>query len=185
MSISSLVKRRTVCVVDIDSTLANNEHRAVHLTFDEHGKIPQESWDLFLRTDLMVLDEPQAHAREVLDYMRGHGYEVIFLTGRNAKLREVTEYWLTQHMGWDSEHEPLLMRGLDKVDVPASKLKEHIFLEYVNTHSLSDACFMFFEDDKHVLSVWRKYGLVFQCPEVWRYMNPASPEVEDEPAWTR
>ena len=176
--------RRTICIVDIDSTLANNDHRAVHLVRNEDGEISQDAWDQFLRTDLMILDEPQNHAREVLDYMRMHGYDIVFLTGRNARLREVTEYWLGRHMGWNSDLEPLLMRDADLVDVPASRTKEAMFKEYVRGNELEDCSFLFFEDDKHVLNVWRKYGLVFQCPEAWQYMNPSSPD-GDEPSWNR
>lgn len=174
----------TVCIIDIDTTLANNDHRAALLKRDLQGKITQESWDSFLQADLMILDQPQQHAKEVVDYMRSHGYQLVFLTGRNEKHSDVTKRWLTAHMGWCPDREPLLMRPVERAGVPASQFKELTFLKFVKDRNLSQASFLFFEDDKHVINMWRRYGLVFQCPEAWQWMNPDIPETE-ELSWSR
>jgi len=174
----------TVCIVDIDTTLANNDHRAALLLKDLDGKITQESWDAFLQADLMVLDTPQKHAKEVVDYMRNHEYLIVFLTGRNEKHYEATRKWLQSHMGWVPGKEPLLMRTSDFAGVAASKFKEAAFLRFVEERRLRNASFLFFEDDKHVMAMWRKYGLVFQCPEAWQWMNPEAP-ANVENSWSR
>lgn len=175
----------TVCVVDIDTTLANNDHRASLLEKDSNGNIPQASWDAFLRHDLMLKDTPQEHALDVLNYMRGHGFKVVFLTGRNIRHSVGTRLWLKEHMGWDESSEPLLMRRAEDVNVPASQCKEALFLDYVQSSGVaSNTTFLFFEDDKHVIAMWRKYGLVFQCPEAWQWMNPEAPQ-HSESAWNR
>jgi predicted secreted acid phosphatase len=173
----------TVCIIDIDTTLANNDHRALVLKRDLQGKVTQESWDAFLQADLMLLDKPQEHAKSVVDYMRNHGYMIVFLTGRNEKHLGVTQAWLRTHMG-RTDDEILLMRSAEYSGQPASVFKEEKFLQFIQEHNLQDASFLFFEDDKHVLAMWRKHGLVFQCPEAWQWLNPEIPEAE-ELAWSR
>lgn len=167
------------CIIDIDITLADNDHRTHLLKENVEGNIPQEAWDAFMSADLVVLDKPQAHALEVLNYMRGHGYRLVFLTGRNEKLRAVTELWLKSHAGWNPETETLIMR--DRVST-ASEFKEAAFLQYRNSNP--DDVFLFFEDDPFVLTMWQKYGLVFKCPEAWATMNPSAPH-EPEPLWRK
>lgn len=175
----------TVCVVDIDTTVANNDHRASLLERDSNGNIPQASWDAFLQPELMLKDTPQAHALDVLNHMRGHGFHILFLTGRNIKHLDNTRAWLKIHMGWNEFTEPLLMRRAMDVNVPASQCKESLFLDYVRANKFeSNTSFLFFEDDPHVMSMWRRYGLVFQCPEAWRWMNPESPNFPEK-AWNR
>jgi hypothetical protein len=132
----------------------------------------------------MLLDQPQQHAREVVEYMRNHGYIIVFLTGRNEKYYDVTRAWLQSHMGWIPGKETLLMRGPDFAGLPASQFKQQAFLRFVEQRKFRNASFLFFEDDKHVMTMWRKYGLVFQCPEAWQWMNPDVPQ-QEEFAWSR
>lgn len=174
----------TVAVIDIDTTLADCDHRAAHLVKDESGKITQASWDTFLDPELMTQDTPVPHAREVIDSMRQKGYQIVFLTGRNERLRSVTEAWLREHIGYNTHTELLLMRPQTKDSVPASVCKQEMFDKYVRRWTAPDVSYLFFEDDAHVLGVWQKYGLVFKCPEAWATMNPAVLE-GDEPSWKR
>jgi len=175
----------TYCIIDIDTTLANGDHRAALLVKNEAGQIPQESWDAFLHPDLMALDHPQQHACAVLNHLRSLGYIIVFLTGRNEKYRDVTESWLVRNMG-AMEDEPVLMRGPEDVGSPASVCKLRCLTEFMEQEgqTMHSCNFWFFEDDKHVMQLWRKYGVVFQCPEAWAYMNPEVP-TEQEKAWTR
>jgi predicted secreted acid phosphatase len=174
----------TVCIIDIDTTLANNDHRAALLERDADGHITQESWDAFLQPELLALDQPQKHAKDVIEYMRNHGYMIVFLTGRNEKYYEPTRAWLTAHMGLLPGKEPLVMRGLSQVGLPASKAKQEIFINFVEKNKLHNCSFLFFEDDKHVLPMWKKFGLVFKCPEAWEHMNPDMPKSQ-EFSWAR
>lgn len=172
-----------VCIIDIDTTLANNDHRASYLTRDESGMISKVSWDKFLDKELMLLDTPQQHALDVLNYMRTHGYTMVFLTGRNETHRDVTEEWLKTHMGWNSQSEPLFMRTSLESGKPASVFKKKCFTDRIKP-LYPDSSFIFFEDDPYVLPMWKEYGLVFKCPEAWETMNPESLS-EPESAWRR
>lgn len=193
-----------VAVIDIDTTIANNDHRAIYLVkhctdcgsevSHEHralcsvcggdsATISQESWDKFLTPELIVKDTAQPHALDVINYMRSHKWRVVFLTGRNMSLRPYTIKWLLDNMAWDSTHEPLVMRPWDAVNIPASVIKEQLFLDNVLDSRVS--AYHFFEDDKHVLGTWRKYGMVYLCPQAWEYMNPETLESHTEPAWKR
>lgn len=199
---------RPIAIIDIDTTIANNDHRAVLLEKHcatcalpmghEHRSIcqscggtasvtPQEKWDQFLDPDLMIKDSPQPHAISVLENMRQKNWWLVFLTGRNEKHREVTEKWLDIHMLRRPQNEVVVMRPAHAHSVPASVMKEEMFLKWRADHGLELAPFMFFEDDRFVLGTWQKYGMVFLCPQAWEYMNP---EVNDrtvvhEPAWNR
>lgn len=175
----------TFCIIDIDTTIANNDHRDPLLVRGEDGEFTQESWNAFMHPDAVVLDAPQEHALHVLNHMRAMDFTVVFLTGRNESHRAVTDLWLVRHMG-KTPLEDLVMRPAEKFDVPATTCKESMFLAWVETNlgPENDASFLFFEDNKHVLQVWKKYGLVFQCPVAWVSLNPEVP-AEQERAWTR
>lgn len=197
---------RPVAIIDIDTTLANNDHRAVLLEKhcvtcalpmgSAHRSIcqscggsryytPQEKWDQFLDPDLMIKDTPQPHAVSVLESMRAKNWWIVFMTGRNEKHREVTEEWLNTHMLRRPNNENLIMRPKGATNIPASVMKEQMFLEFRNSHSLHNASFLFFEDDRFVLATWQKYGMVFLCPQAWEYMNPEVHDRAIEPAWNR
>lgn len=172
-----------VAVIDIDTTIADCDHRAVHLVKDSTGRIPQPCWDNFLDPDLMKLDTPVPHAREVIDAMRKRWYQIVFLTGRNERFQDVTEQWLRTHMGY-CKYDGLIMRPRAMANVPASQYKEQVFLERVGGPTSHPHTYLFFEDDPYVLGMWQKYGLVFKCPEAWEYMNPETLE-GNEPSWKR
>lgn len=181
---STLLSFETICVVDIDTTLANNDHRAALLTRGPDGHITRESWNEFLRTELLSLDSPQKHARDVLDFMRSKNFGIVFLTGRSEIHREVTEAWLQAHMNRAERYEPLIMRQAKHAGMAASQYKELAFKEFLDGYEVWSSTFLFFEDDPHVLPMWQKYGLAFKCPEVWEFMNPERPQ-HKELAWSR
>lgn len=200
-----------IAIIDIDTTLANNDHRAAvleqhcveckHVHPPGYSKaclscghtklsIPQEKWDQFLDPKLMLLDTPQPHAFDVLNHMRKScRWNLVFMTGRNEKHRLVTQEWLKNNMAWrGSVYEPLIMRPFHATGIPASQMKEQLFLKYKWDRELdgyTKDSYFFFEDDKYVLSTWKKYGMVFVCPEAWEYMNPAILDREAEPSWSR
>lgn len=81
--------------------------------------------------------------------------------------------------------EPVLMRPAVGADLPASQMKEQMFLDFVNTFGLQEHPFLFFEDDRYVQGIWQKYGQVFICPQAWEFMNPVPLDRVDEPSWNR
>lgn len=146
---------------------------------------PQEKWDQFLDPARMRLDTPQPHAADVINYMRDHGYLITYLTGRNESLRTVTEEWLFANHFWKPETEPVLMRPLNLKDTAASVVKEQLFLRYRERRCTELSQFLFFDDDKFVLPMWQKYGMVFLCPQAWEFMNPVTFDRAHEPTWNR
>lgn len=139
-----------VAIIDIDTTIANNDHRAVLLKREcaecktpmggEHRPVckncggekhntPQGAWDQFLQADLMLLDDPQPHSLDVINTMREQGWIITFMTGRNEKHRPATREWLSKH-GYAKDHDQLIMRPMTDTGKPASQMKEEMFLTY-------------------------------------------------------
>lgn len=186
--------KKMVAVIDIDTTIANNDARAELLqkncivcggakTHQPHStcptclvetddKITQESWDMFLRPDLMALDEPVRKGVDAIKRMRKHDIEFHFVTGRNEGLREVTEQWLRQYVGWDSARESLIMRTKAESNTAASVYKEAALQRLIEERDLQGVSFIFFEDDPWVFSMYGKYGICVKCPEGWDYFCP-------------
>lgn len=190
---------RFVAIFDIDSTLANNGHRAALLRkrcsiclhepmpVGHHAPCPscggtdsthtQESWDAFLNLDLMAQDTPIPQAVEVLERLRELGAEIHFITGRRrSRAGAVTEDWLRHHCKRDEENEILLMREDyctedDNDLVPASVYKGRAIKRMHNLIG-DEGVFFFFEDDHHVFPVYDKYGIVIRCPQGWQHFMP-------------
>lgn len=197
---------RLVLIVDIDTTIANNNKRAELLqkhcvvcggpkTHEQHSicptcmvetddKISQESWDTFLRPDLMALDTPVEKGVTALKRFRQHDVEFHFITGRNEGLREVTEEWLTKHVDWKREREELIMRSFAEGNTRASTYKENALKRLIEKRNLHDCSFIFFEDDPWVFKMYSKYGICVKCPEAWDYFCPEAAS-SLEKVWNR
>lgn len=196
---------KTVFIIDIDTTIANNDHRAellekqcmvclgpmdkVHRpTCKGCGstdyKISQSSWDNFLSPELMRKDPPEEKAQDVIHRMRELGMEFHFITGRNERLREVTEEWLHEHFGHDPARESLIMRGPAHKNSSASSYKEDAFQQLKQERGLTDCAFVFMEDDPYVFRMYQRHGIVIKCPEGWEHWMPP-PGTGHEPVWTR
>lgn len=199
---------KTVYIVDIDSTIAENSHRAAllkkqcivclhepmpqghHLPCPNCGntvsKITQESWDMFLDPELVALDTPIPRAITVLNRMRQLGFEIHFITGRNeTHTGDVTKKWLKDHAGWQDGKEKLIMRQETEHGMPASKYKALAFERLKKECGFDESnTYVFFEDDPHVFGVYENYGIVVRCPEGWQHFMPA-PATGSELAWAR
>lgn len=197
---------RTIFVFDIDSTIADNNHRAVLLMkhckncgalVDGHAHrqlcqvcgctehhTPQKCWDAFLEPSLILKDSPIPDAQRLIQQLKDLKMEYIYLTGRNEGLRPATTEWLCTHFG---ETSPVLwMRKLEWDNMPASQAKERLLKEYIYENRLHPDLdrFVFFEDDTHVFGMYRKYGVVVQCPEGLKYFCPQH-ATDKEPSWKR
>jgi len=196
---------KTVFVIDIDTSIANNDERAKLLDKEcmvclakigEHKpdkcptcgssdfKVSQSSWDSFLSPSVMKTDTPVPKAQVAIRRMRELGMEFHFITGRGENLRKVTEEWLQEHFGWDPAREALYMRGIEDEGVAASVYKEGALKRLIKEYGLQDSRFIFMEDDKHVFRMFQQYGIVIQCPEGWEHWVP---DVASgvEPTWKR
>lgn len=192
---------KTVFIVDIDTTIANNSHRAAGLEYEclvclskasgdscsscgsTDTKVLQSSWDNFLDKDSMRKDKPVPKAQEVLARMRFFGMEFHFITGRNESLRTITESWLCEHFSYNASREVLKMRPIGNDDT-ASVYKEHALKSLIMEQGLTDTTFVFFEDDPFVVRMYQKYGIVVKSPEGWEHWLP-SPGYGVEPIHTR
>ncbi len=189
-----------VAVFDIDSTLANNTHRADLLKkrcsvclyepvpVGHHSPCPscgstsstvnQSSWDKFLDADAVSKDTPIDSSVKILNKLRQDGVPIAFVTGRNRKsLGLVTEDWLRKYVGWQGHDiEPLFMREESEESLEASIYKNQALsklktqLNYI--YDTSKFYFIFFEDDPHVFNVYNKHGLVVKCPQGCQYLYP-------------
>lgn len=184
--------RRTIVVLDIDTTIANNKHRAelierscivclspveylaaCPMCGSKETQVSQDSWDAFLDPDLMADDIPVPRAQETVDRMRAMGYEIFFLTGRRETTRQVTDDWLTRHFG-KTPAETLYMRREDDYSLDAALYKERALRRLMDENDAHKASFLFFEDDPYVFAMYEKYGLVFRSPEVWEHLMPVA-----------
>jgi hypothetical protein len=194
---------KTVFVIDIDTTIANNEHRSSvlekecmvclapvevgHRSFcancgSTDSKIKQSSWDSFLQPDVVKNDTPVPKAQDAIYKMRELGMEFHFITGRNYTLRPITEEWLQEHFGWDSNKEALIMRGEEDEGVASSVYKERALMTLIKDRDLKNARFIFMEDDPYVFRMYQQYGIVIRCPEGWEHWLP-DVELGCEPTW--
>lgn len=93
------------CIVcDLDGTIANNEHRAVHL------RQKPKDWDSYKKG--MDKDKPIHQVISIIEKFRDT--PTIMATGREESHRTITEDWLYEHV-FDAEdgyrdYEKMLMR---------------------------------------------------------------------------
>lgn len=188
-------------IVDIDTTIANNQHRAALLlkTCRQCGGpvdsghrtecrncgstesvYDQASWDNFLHPDFIARDVPEPEAQRVIKHWDSIGAEYHYLTGRNEALRSVTETWLASHFGFSNQR--LIMRPTEseKRRVPASVYKEKVFLA-LREELGKDKEYSFYEDDPHVFTMYSQYGIVHKCPDVWEFIYPKGTARINEP----
>lgn len=81
---------KSAIIFDIDGTLADASHRIHHI------KKKPKDWDAFFGAQ--IDDKPHRHIVDMLLAIKCMGKNpVIFVSGRPANYREVTEKWLTKH----------------------------------------------------------------------------------------
>ncbi len=196
---------KTIHIFDIDTTIADNTHRAELLKKtcivclspkpvghrapcpacgkETRSNTDQADWDLFFDPALVIKDTPIAKALQYTNYLRSRKAELHFLTGRSEEARSVTDLWLKTKFNMQ-EGENLIMRPVHEDGLMASEYKERAL------HRLSvdkgygrDTLFFFYEDDPHVLGMYGRHGIVVKCPEAWEFFMPDTPQ-EEEKAWS-
>lgn len=181
-------------IVDIDTTIANNDHRAIHLEkrcvacghivgYEHRPSCPacgctthtvtQEGWDKFLNPSALLLDTPVVKAQQVLSKFDELDIPYHFITGRNEQLRNVTESWLSAHFNWNPNSPVQLRMRPEGNRMRASEYKEFSFISLLNDLQEDYHQFFFMEDDSHVFQMYAKYGIVIRCPEGWDHWCPA------------
>ncbi len=188
----------TVHIFDIDNTLANNSERSkiiendcnkctkkkfasyCHTCNEDTGRNhTQEAWDRFTDPSLYVMDTPFPGSQEYMEVLCSNPTNIIFyVTGRNEKGRAETEEWLKMYYPeqYYSEYTKVYMRRPEQYGgghSPASQYKEDAIKWLIRKHNLVNEKFVFYEDDGHVIPMYKKYGVVFQCPHFWDTLNVA------------
>lgn len=201
-----IIHMKTIHIVDIDTTIADNVHRAKLLKrtclvclapkgaghrapCPACGKVTesrtdQAAWDSFFSPELVIKDTVQPNSLEYFNKLRGMGATIHFLTGRSEPAREVTNLWLQTKFNLQKGEE-LIMRPVVEDGLLASQYKERALhrLSVAQGFTSSDT-FFFYEDDPHVMAMYSRHGVVIRCPEAWEYLMPDFPE-EMEKAWSK
>lgn len=164
-----------VIVLDIDGTLANNDHRAHYVDGDV------KDWENFLRPDLVIKDTPIARTKDALKKAQDLGYTIVFLTGRNESLRDTTMRWLFDHYGVDANDETLYMRPIGNLLKPT----EYKHQQLTSIRRDFGNSLLFVDDDKYMHKVYAEFGLSLKAPECWDVLFPEFLELEEEVAWRK
>ena len=80
-------------IFDVDGTLMDIETRRKWL------EGPTPNWTKFMDPKEMETDTPNQHVMEVAECMHDAGHEIVIVSARNERHREVTEHQLKQNLG--------------------------------------------------------------------------------------
>jgi predicted secreted acid phosphatase len=133
-------------IVDIDGTIADCSHRAIHVNNLEGRK----NWSAF--NSRMHLDEPKHRVLAIVQAMADKGVAVILLTGRFNEFKSVTLDWLGKH---GVPFNTLIMRP-DKDFRSDHVIKEELYEKCIQP--FFDVVFVL-DDRDSVVEMWRARGL--------------------------
>lgn len=151
-------------VFDIDGTLADGEHRQHHLTKDPNKK----DWDSFFKDEEMIKDKVHNAVAEIYSALRmssdmsagdeeGDWQEIIFLTARPERTREVTKQWLHEKIGVFEEE----MDELHLLMRPDGERKDDTILKPEMLDKLGkENVICVFEDRNRIIKALRAAGYI-------------------------
>ncbi len=141
------MEKEKCIIVDIDGTLANIEHRRIHLS-------QKNDWKLF--NEKMPFDSVNVWCKTIIDQFKSE-YKIILITGREALYEEVTCNWLRNN----SIHYDAIFFRPEKDYREDSVVKKEIFINHLRDRFIP----LFIVDDRlQVVKMWRGLGLVcLQC----------------------
>jgi FMN phosphatase YigB (HAD superfamily) len=156
-----------VVIFDIDGTLANNDHRKHFVepsgAWDPTTKFKKD-WDSFLSAEQITKDTPFPHVVDIAEAFACKEHEILFVTGREERVRDATRIWLHTHVTdrWNQWSflstyidEQLYMRktGDYRPDhVVKSELADQIIAKGYEIY-------MVFDDRDAVVKMWRARGI--------------------------
>jgi hypothetical protein len=165
-----------IIVCDLDGTVANNDHRQIHV---QEG-MPRKDWDKFYDPALIKDDLPFQDAQAFFDRAsRIDGIHIVFLTGRPERTRGVTAWWLYAHYRINIIPEDraanfllspaigmaqLIMRGDN--DWRNANLYKKGRVEQLSRIRPGEP-FVFIDDDTRCYETYWRYGIVLRPPEAW------------------
>ena|ERR1700728_1405229 len=130
-------------IVDIDGTIADNSHRQ-HILDTE-----PKNWDEFFLG--CYDDEPIQPVIDVVQALSVY-HEILIVTGRSEKYRELTKLWLKKH---EIDYLKLYMRPEGDYR-PDHEMKEEI-LKKIRLHFDPTLAI---DDRQSVVDMWRRNGLI-------------------------
>ena len=130
-----------IVLCDIDGTIANNDHR-------QHFLEGKKDWEGFFSE--LINDEPIFPIINKVIEQYNAGKEIVFLTGRPERYRNVTTEWLKRYFDFEIK---LLMRK-NKDHKNKLIIKREIFELNFNVKDI----FLIFENDKELIAMWEDIG---------------------------
>lgn len=170
-----------IVVLDIDGTLANNDHRAHHVDRAEGDARPKD-WEGFLAPHLVAKDVLIEGAARAVQHFLDLKYRVLFLTGRNEGLRSVTTQWIKEKLDIDATDDTLTMRPPGNM-MTATKYKREQIINI--KQEFPKEPLLFIDDDKYMWPVYAEFGIVLRAPECWNVIFPVNAEVEPVDVWRK
>ena len=134
-------------IFDVDGTLMDVEHRRHFVSG------PSKDWDSFMDPKVMEGDSPNQPVVDIALAMAEAGHEIVVVSARNERHREVTEKQLSSTMGVFWSH--MFLRPDDSFE-PDEEFKKRVLDELINAGWKPD---MVFDDRDKVVNMWRENGI--------------------------
>jgi hypothetical protein len=143
-------------IIDLDGSISDCSWRVLYATDARMERDPEKKaklWDDF--HSRCGLDAPHAAEVEIVKAWIRAGHLVIFLTGRSAKFRGITQHWLTLR---GLPVAPLFMR--DSGDFSRSSEYKLNLIKIIEAEVLKpgDTIDWILEDNQHCVDMWRANG---------------------------
>lgn len=149
------IKQNSVVIFDIDSTLADVDHRLHHLKPNPGEK---KNWKRFFTESKH--DSVIPHTKALTELYIKSGYDVFLITGRPENYRLITLEWLLKH---NIPFNTLLMRPTDN-HLPDYEVKADLYKQHLLHRDVEVA----FEDRIPVAKKWVELGIpVLLCGFEW------------------
>ena len=129
---------KNIILCDIDGTVANNDHR-------QHFLEGKKDWDGFFSE--LINDKPIFPIINKVIEEHDAGKDIVFLTGRPEKYRNVTTEWLKRYFDFEIK---LLMRKKndrrDKLIIKKELLEEQFRYDEIK---------LIIDNDKELIKMWK------------------------------
>ena len=159
-------------VFDIDGTLADATHRLHFIKDPAHWKSPRlgamgkPDWESFLHTDQVSQDSSIEPIWNVLHALKAMQHRIIFITGRPAFQRDMTNAWLKGKIGPEPELREAVGAWFEDLVLYMRRPEDRRPSSVVKLELLQEAIAdgynptLVFEDRNDDTKMWRDAGLL-------------------------
>lgn len=176
-------------ICDIDGTVSDFTERSKLLGTSDGSKGDQKNWDLFISSEETYKDPVCKGAKEGLDAFIRVGAEIVFLTGRNAGLLDVTVKWFKDNLGMNLVlNKNLYMRPKDNLDSASVFKKKALYQIFSDYGVFESDTVTAIDDDPYTLTyVYPNMGfnIILKAPECWSVLFPVTENLPEEKAWRK